>query len=127
MKLTKEEFDFCAQPAVEKNLSKARAKMNYPIGRVAVEKLCDIYRRVGGVEPPKASSCSRCELKVKAKVAEWYFADKEEKARKAAARAAKEAEKEAQKGVAVQAAEQVAQMAEKPRKRATTKKKEAEV
>lgn len=113
MKLTQEEFDFCAQPAVEKNLLRARAKCNYPIGRVAVEKLQDIYRRVGGVEPPKAATCSRCELKVKEKVAEWYFADKEEK----------EAEIQAQKGKAVQAAELVAEMAKTPRKKATTKKK----
>ena len=108
MKLTQEEFDFCAQPVVEQSLMAARARYNRPLGRTAVQRLMGIYRRVGGVEPPRATNCGGCEIKVKAKVAEWYLADKEEKA---------------QKGKAVVAAEEVARLADEAPKKKTTKKK----
>ena len=116
MTLTKDEFDFCAQPIVEESLRKARARYNKPLGRVAVQRLMDIYRRVSGQQPPRATSCGRCELDIKARVAQWYFADKEAYESKAPSKA-------------VQNAELVAEMAKegekKPAKR-TRKKKEAE-
>ena len=117
MTLTREEYDFCAQPIVEESLRKARARYNKPLGRVAVQRLMDIYRRVSGQQPPRATSCGRCELDIKARVAQWYFADKEAYESKAPSKA-------------VQNAELVAEMAKegenKPAKR-TRKKKEAEV